>query len=549
MTKDERRTTNFDLCLSSFIEERKGMSGENRTNRCVMADAVRAAYRAGQDDEKLEPIVLVDGDGAPIGRIQDGDYVIFYDLRGEREIQLTQSFTDSTFDRFPRPAMRVPFVTMIEYDRGLDVRVAFLPSGEIKDTLPHVVAAHGLRQAKVVESEKSVHLTYYLNGKNEGVLPGEDRFILPSPHVHDYGRVPELNAAGVGDAALDAIANPGYRLVTINFANTDVVGHVENPEAIKTAVHTVDTQIGRVIEGAREAGVTAVVTADHGSAERWYYPDGAIDTGHTDSPVPFILVDPHLRGVRLRQGGALTDVAPTVLRLLGLPIPEVMTGSSLILDEIPHEARRVALVIADGWGARDEVEGNLIAAADTPVMDRLQAGWPTTRLGASGEAVGMPPGTVGNSEAGHLHIGGGRRFPADRVRVDEAIADGSFFENEVFLWAMRGARRDGRRLHLLGIISFYSSHGSVDHLKALMQLARDEEVPEVYIHGMLGRRGERPKSGALYVEEIEGEAQRLGVGQVVSIIGRFWALDREGNWDRIEKTYRWLVYGEGRPVS
>ena len=160
----------------------------------------------------------------------------------------------------------------------------------------------------------------------------------------------------------------------------------------------------------------------------------------------------------------------------------------------------------------------------------------------------MPPGTVGNSEVGHLHIGGGRRFPSDRVRVNEAIADGSFFENEAFVWAMRSAKRDGTRLHLLGIISFYSSHGSVEHLKALMQLACDEGLPEVYVHGMLGRRGERPESGALYVEEIEREAQRLGVGRVVSIIGRFWSLDREQNWDRIEKTYRWLVTGLGEQV-
>ncbi len=524
------------------------MKSETQPGQWVMADAVRAAYRAGQDDEKLEPLALVDGAGSPIGRIQDGDYVIFYDLRGEREIQLTQSFTDPNFDKFPHPALRASFVTMIEYAQGLNVRVAFPPVNEIKDTLPHVVAAHGLRQAKVVESEKSVHLTYYLNGKREESLPGEECFIIPTPHVNDYGQVPEMNAAGVGDAALAAIANPDYRLVSVNFANTDVISHVENPEAIKRAVHTVDAQIGRVIAAAREAGVTVVVTADHGSAERWYYPDGAIDTGHTDSPVPFILVDPQLRGVRLRKGGALTDVAPTALHLLGLPKPEVMTGSSLIVDGIPNEARRLALVIADGWGARAEVEGNLIAAADTPVMDRLQAEWPITRLQAAGEAVGMPAGTVGNSEAGHLHIGGGRRFPADRVRVDEAITDGSFFENEAFLWAMRGARRDGTRLHLLGIISFYSSHGSVEHLKALMRLAKKEGVPEVYIHGMLGRRGERPESGALYVKEVEREAQRLGVGQVVSIIGRFWALDREQNWDRIEKTYRLLVHGQGQAV-
>ncbi len=524
------------------------MSDENQNEKWVMSEAVRAAYHAGQDDEQLEPIVLVDGAGQPIGRIQDGDYVIFYDLRGEREIELTQSFTDPDFDKFPRASIAVPFVTMIEYDPGLNVRVAFPPPGKIEQTLPHVVAAHGLRQAKVVESEKSVHLTYYLNGKEEQALPGEDRFILPSPHVQDYAQVPELNAVGVGDATLEAIANPNYRLISVNFANTDVVGHIENPEAIKTAVHTVDTQIGRLVQAAREAGVTVAITADHGTVERWYYPDGAIDTGHTDSPVPFILIDPDLQDTALRAGGALTDIAPTLLHLLGLPKPEVMTGASLFQDVIPDATRRVLLVIADGWGLREETEGNLIAAADTPVMDRLQVEWPNTRLQAAGEAVGMPPGTVGNSEAGHLHIGGGRCFPADRVRIDRAIADGSFGQNEAFLWAMRGARREGTRLHLLGIISFYSSHGSVEHLKALMRMARDEGVPEAYVHGMLGRRGERPESGAIYVADIEQEAARLGLGQVASIIGRFWSLDREENWDRIEKTYRWLVHGQGEHV-
>ncbi len=160
----------------------------------------------------------------------------------------------------------------------------------------------------------------------------------------------------------------------------------------------------------------------------------------------------------------------------------------------------------------------------------------------------MPAGTVGNSEAGHLHIGAGRLVPADRVRIDQALADGSFFDNPAFRWAMQGARRDGARLHLLGIVSFYSSHGSVDHLLALLDMARREGVPEVYVHAMLGRRGERPESGAIYIEQVEREARRLGVGQVVSVIGRFWSLDREGHWDRIGKTYRWLVEGEGQTV-
>jgi 2,3-bisphosphoglycerate-independent phosphoglycerate mutase len=283
--------------------------------------------------------------------------------------------------------------------------------------------------------------------------------------------------------------------------------------------------------------VTTILTADHGTVERWYYPDGAIDTGHTDSPVPFILVDPEGgSGIHLRFGGALTDVAPTVLHLLGLPRPAVMTGQNLVTSTPPvggiEGGHRVLLLILDGWGIGDGGSGDLIAQAHTP-----------------GPAVGMPPGTVGNSEAGHLHIGAGRVVPADRVRLNQALEDGSWFEDEAFLWAMQGAKSDGTRLHLLGIVSFYSSHGSVDHLLALMEMARRQGVPEVYMHSMLGRRGERPESGAIYIEQVEREAEQLGVGQLATVLGRFWSLDREEHWDRIEKTYRMLVEGRGQPVG
>jgi 2,3-bisphosphoglycerate-independent phosphoglycerate mutase len=209
----------------------------------------------------------------------------------------------------------------------------------------------------------------------------------------------------------------------------------------------------------------------------------------------------------------------------------------------------VLLVILDGWGHRDDRYGNLIAQANTPTMDALWQQCPHTPLLAAGEAVGLGASAVGNSEVGHLHLGAGRLILSDRRRVDQAIEEGSFFENEAFVWAMQGARRDAKRLHLLGIISFYSSHGSVDHLLALMRMARARGVPEVYIHGMLGRRGERPESGAAYVELVENEAQKLGRETVASVIGRYWSLDREGNWDRIERTYRWLVDGVGRGVT
>jgi 2,3-bisphosphoglycerate-independent phosphoglycerate mutase len=247
----------------------------------------------------------------------------------------------------------------------------------------------------------------------------------------------------------------------------------------------------------------------------------------------------------------LTDVAPTVLEILDIPKPPVMTGRSLLLKKPVKkspESRGVLIILLDGWGYRAETYGNLIAKARTPEMDDLQKRYPFTTLEASGEAVGLPRGTVGNSEAGHLHIGAGRRIFSDRLIIDRAIQEGIFFRNDAFLWAMRGSRKDGKNLHLMGIVSFFSSHGSMEHLMALFKLAKEEAVDNLYHHALLGRRGERKESGARYLETIEKELENLKLGKVVSVIGRYWSLDREENWDRIEKTYRMLVYGEGQRV-
>ena len=514
-----------------------------------MAGAVRDAYRAGEEDEAMEPRVLVDAKGQPVGRIGNGDYVIFYDIRGEREIELTASFTDTGFKHFPLAPIRTQWATMIEYSHELDVKVAFPPIREIRNTLSEVVSKAGLRQVKVAETEKAIHMRYFLNGKRDEPFAGEAYQFVPSPAIDNYDEVPEMSAAGVADETIKAINDSTNALVAVNFCNTDVLGHIENKPAILRGVHEVDRCIGALVAAAEAQGVSVVITADHGTVEKWLYPDGAVDTGHTDSLVPFILIDPEFKGATLRDGGALYDVAPTILQLFGLQKPAEMTGNSLITANVSKKSRRVLLIVADGWGARDEAMGNLILEADTPNMDRLQAEWPCTRVAAAGPAVGMPKGTVGNSEVGHLHMGAGRRVLSDRVRINESIEDGSFYENEAFRWAMESAKRDGTALHLVGIVSFYSSHGSVEHLNALLEMARRVGVPTVYHHAMLGRRGERPESGAIYIEGVEKEMEKLGVGRLVSVIGRFWSLDREENWNRIEKTYRWLVDGKGVKIA
>jgi 2,3-bisphosphoglycerate-independent phosphoglycerate mutase len=297
-----------------------------------------------------------------------------------------------------------------------------------------------------------------------------------------------------------------------------------------------------------------VVTADHGTVEEWLYPEGGVNTGHTRNPVPFILADfaPAAKiKPEIRKEGELADVAPTVLELAGIPSPAEMTGRSLIVgppDGMPAR-KKIALLILDGWGLRDESFGNLIREARTPHFNELWSEFPHSALRASGEAVGMPPHAVGNSEAGHLHLGAGRRVLLDRVRIDRAIEDGSFFTNPAFLRAMRHARDGGKALHLMGIVSHYSSHGTIRHLFALLKMAREQKLRKVFIHGFIGRRGEKPESGAVYVEKVEQEAARLGLGEVVTVMGRHWSLDREENWDRVEKAYRALVLGAGTRVT
>ena len=518
-----------------------------------LAEAIRKAYESGQEDEALEPIVKVDAKGHPLGRPGPGDYAIFYDIRGEREIELTESLTDPGFRHFPvKKSLTLNFVTMIEYSPQLRAKVAFPPETKIRNTLTEALTKAGFRVAKISESEKAVHVGYFLNGKTDETFPGEERVTVQSPQgILSYAERPEMSAAEVTEAIAAKLRDDSADIIIANLANVDVVGHIENRDAILRAVETVDTEAGRVVDAAREAGVTVLVTADHGTVEKWYYPEGTIDTGHTNSPVPFVLIDRAVEGRKdnlVRKGGALTDVAPTVLALMGLEKPAAMTGRSLLAAGLPLARRRVLVILLDGWGVGDGSKGDLIHAARTPRMDEFLARYPSTVLAASGTAVGMPDETVGNSECGHLHLGAGRVIPTDRVRIEQAIQDGSFRANEAFRWAIQGAKRDATRLHLVGIISFYSSHGSVEHLLELVRMARDIGVREVYIHGMLGRRGERPESGAVYTETVEKECARLGTGRFVTIIGRFWSLDREENWDRIEKTYRALVEGRGEPV-
>ncbi len=291
------------------------------------AEAVAAAYARGETDEFVLPTVV----GAPEA-MSDGDAVLFFNFRADRARQLTYALTQPGFTGFERcAAPRVRFASLMEYDRELGLPYAFaLPP--LTMGLSEVVSAAGLRQYHTAETEKYAHVTYFFNLQREEPFPGEERLLVPSPKVATYDLQPEMSAPALTDATVARIAQGLDDFVLINYANPDMVGHTGVLAAAVRACEAVDVGLGRLLAAWRARGGTAVVIADHGNAEKMLEATGEPHTAHTSNPVPCVLVsdDPAVASLRLRGGGALGDVAPTVLELMGLPQPPEMTGRSLI---------------------------------------------------------------------------------------------------------------------------------------------------------------------------------------------------------------------------
>jgi len=207
--------------------------------------------------------------------------------------------------------------------------------------------------------------------------------------------------------------------------------------------------------------------------------------------------------------------------------------------------RPVLLMILDGWGLRDECNDNAVCQARTPHLDALFNEYASSRIGASGLDVGLPDGQMGNSEVGHLNLGAGRIVYQDLTRISKSIADGDFFSNQALCEAVRSAKQNGTALHLMGLLSDGGVHSHNTHLYALLDLARREGLERVYVHALLDGRDTPPRSGVDYLAELEAEMQRLGVGQVATVIGRFYAMDRDNRWERVERAYRAMTAGEG----
>lgn len=296
-------------------------------------EAIRAAYRRGETDEFVTPTVIV-RDGAPVAPMRDGDVVICFNFRADRMRQIVRAMSDPAFDGFDvtgRPTLHI--VTMTSYDETFDFPVAFPPFSMAR-IVAEVVSEAGLKMFRTAETEKYPHVTYFFNGGIEVPFAGEDRLLVPSPKVATYDLQPEMSAHGVTDVLCQAILDGSYDFTLCNYANCDMVGHTGVLPAVIRAVETVDTCLERVVDAVDRAGARLIVTADHGNCEVMIDPEsGGPHTAHTSNPVPIVVRDPD--GNRpLREGGALCDVGPTILAMLGLEQPKEMTGRDLrsILD-------------------------------------------------------------------------------------------------------------------------------------------------------------------------------------------------------------------------
>ena len=304
--------------------------GEGGTAASATA-GIQASYDAEVNDEFVEPFVVVE-DGKPVATVKDNDSVIFFNFRPDRAREITRAFCDDDFKGFARDRrLNLTYVCFTDYDDTIANKLVAFKKEAIVNTFGQFLADHDMTQARIAETEKYAHVTFFFNGGVEEPNKGEDRILVPSPKVATYDLQPEMSAPAVCDKLVEAIKSGKYDVVIINFANPDMVGHTGIEDAAIKAIETVDACVGRAVDAVKEMDGVLFICADHGNAEQLVdYETGTPFTAHTTNPVPFILVnaDP---SYKLREGGCLADIAPTLIELMGMEQPKEMTGKSLLV--------------------------------------------------------------------------------------------------------------------------------------------------------------------------------------------------------------------------
>ena len=323
------RDNRWDRVEKAYLALTKG-EGVKGTDA---AQAVQASYDDGKTDEFVLPTVI-EKDGKPVTTVQDKDSVVFFNFRPDRAREITRAFCADEFDGFDREKrLDLTYVCFTEYDETIPNKIIAFHKVSITNTFGEFLAAHHMKQARIAETEKYAHVTFFFNGGVEEPNEGEDRILVKSPKVATYDLKPEMSAYEVCDKLVEAIRSLKYEVIIINFANPDMVGHTGVEAAAIKAIEAVDECVGRAVDAIKEVDGQMFICADHGNAEQLVdYETGEPFTAHTTNPVPFILVnaDP---SYTLREGGRLADIVPTLIELMGMEQPEEMTGKSLLVKK------------------------------------------------------------------------------------------------------------------------------------------------------------------------------------------------------------------------
>ena len=292
-----------------------------------ISTAIQSSYDAGISDEFIEPIVKTDSNGAPVGKIEQGDVVLCFNFRTDRGREITTVLTQKSFPEYNMQALDLHYVTMTSYDETFkNVQVIFTKD-DLNDTLGAVLERNHKNQIRIAETEKYPHVTFFFSGGREKEFNNEKRILIPSPKVATYDLQPEMSAAKIADAICPELESGWPDFVCLNFANPDMVGHTGVFSAVVKAVETVDKCLKQVVECGIKNAYSFIILADHGNADYMINADGTPNTAHTTNLVPCILIDPDYKHV---SDGKLGDVAPTLLKLMGIPLPDVMSGEILV---------------------------------------------------------------------------------------------------------------------------------------------------------------------------------------------------------------------------
>ena len=339
----ESRLEKSKVKLASITGRYYAMDRDNRWDRIKLAydaivnskgdisnnaiESIKSSYQKGVTDEFLKPIIMVDNDQTPIAKIKDGDVVLFFNFRTDRGRELTQVLSQSDHKDFNMYKLNLHFLTMTNYDDNFKNINIIFNKNNLSNTLGEVLESHGKTQLRIAETEKYPHVTFFFSGGREAPFAGEKRILKNSPKVATYDLKPEMSAFELKDALIQELKNEKTDFICLNFANGDMVGHTGVMDAAIKACEAVDSCVEAVITTALDHGYTTLLIADHGNCETMINPDGSPNTAHTTNPVPIILIDNELTNIK---NGVLADIAPTILKLVGIEKPEVMTQNSLI---------------------------------------------------------------------------------------------------------------------------------------------------------------------------------------------------------------------------